>query len=297
VTYTYDFEDRLLTTSSGVTNVYDGDGNRVSRTVGGVTTKFLVDEHKPTGWPQVAEEAVGGNVNAQYTHGVMRISQRRDSGSGFAVSYYGYDASGSTRQLYDPSGAVSDKYEYDAFGTTVAQTGSTENSYRYRGEQYDAVVQMYYLRARWYIPATGRFLTQDPYEGEDKDPLSQQHYFYADADPVDGIDPSGFANIVENSLASRVGNIVKSAFADFSTGMRGVTLGRVRGGAELAYNTICCLDKTWSVLDLALQATGSPATAALGLIDQVCKLDCKSNRDKGKKFVLYKMTHPDGKPT
>ena len=73
----------------------------------------------------------------------MRISQRRA-----ATSFYSYDAGGSVRQLTDNTGTVTDTYAYDAFGNTVAQTGSTVNEFQYRGEQYDASLQMYYLRAK-----------------------------------------------------------------------------------------------------------------------------------------------------
>lgn len=52
---TYDFENHLVTHGS-VTIVYDGDGNRVSETVGGVTTKYLVDTVNPTGYAQVVDE-------------------------------------------------------------------------------------------------------------------------------------------------------------------------------------------------------------------------------------------------
>jgi len=41
VTNTYDFENRMLTRGA-VSMVYDGDGNRVSETAGGVTTSCLV---------------------------------------------------------------------------------------------------------------------------------------------------------------------------------------------------------------------------------------------------------------
>ncbi len=120
-TYAYDFEDRLLQMDSTVTMVYDGDGNRVSKTEGGVTTQYLVDEMNPTGWPQVAEEVVSGVVTAQYTHGLMRVSQNRSG----TVSYYGYDGGGSVRQLFDTAAAVTDTYAYDGFGNTIAPTGST----------------------------------------------------------------------------------------------------------------------------------------------------------------------------
>ncbi len=195
--YTYDFEDRLLSTSSGVQIAYDGDGKRVSETVGGITTKFLVDDPTPTHYAQVAEETANGAVGAQFTYGLMRISQNRDG----VVSYYGYDAGGSTRDLLNGAGTVTDTYEYDAFGNLVAQTGSTANEFLCRGEQFDSALGMYYLRARYYVPRTGRFLTADKYEGEDVHacdcPLKtpriniNQVFGYANADPVGMIDPGG----------------------------------------------------------------------------------------------------------
>jgi RHS repeat-associated protein len=110
-----------------------------------------------------------GVVTAQYTYAPMRISQRRT-----ATSFYGYDAGGSVRQLFDNTGTITDTYAYDAFGNTVAQTGSTVNEFQYRGEQYDASLQMYYLRARYYNPRTGRFLTQDRYEAQEGPPCKRQ---------------------------------------------------------------------------------------------------------------------------
>ena len=200
VTYTYDFEDRLLSTSSGVQIVYDGDGNRVAETVAGVTTRYLVDEQTPTGYAQVAEEVVGGAVSAQFVYGKMRVSQNR----GGVVNFYGYDPGGSTRQLVSVAGAVTDTYSFDAFGNTVVQTGSTVNEFLYRGEQFDFSLQFYYLRARWYQPKTGRFLTADPFEGEEVGscdcanrnepvtPNGTHHlYGYSNADPVNNVDPSG----------------------------------------------------------------------------------------------------------
>jgi hypothetical protein len=98
--------------------VYDDDGNRVSETAGSVTTKYLVDELTPTGYAQVDEEIVNGSVSAQYTYGLMRISQNRSG----AVSYFGYDGSGSVRQLLNGTGAVTAS---DASGNTAVQSGST----------------------------------------------------------------------------------------------------------------------------------------------------------------------------
>ena len=69
--FTYDSEDHMTTmTGNGetVTMIYDGFGNRVSKTANGVTTKYLVeDDVNPTGLPQVFEESVNGVVQRTYT--------------------------------------------------------------------------------------------------------------------------------------------------------------------------------------------------------------------------------------
>ena len=48
-----------------------------------------------------------------------------------------------------------------------------------------------YLRPRYNDPKTGRFLTLDPFAGDPMSPLSLHKYNYTEADPVNGIDPTG----------------------------------------------------------------------------------------------------------
>jgi len=95
------------------------------------------------------------------------------------------------------AGAVTDTYEYDAFGNLIASTGTTPNTYLYRGERYDSDLGLYYLRARWFNPVTGRFMTRDPYQGSIYDPASLHRYNYSRANPVNFIDPSGRAAATE----------------------------------------------------------------------------------------------------
>ena len=49
----------------------------------------------------------------------------------------------------------------------------------YRGEQYDTDLGLYYLRARYYNPATDRFMSRDPEDGNPYDPASLHKYLYA----------------------------------------------------------------------------------------------------------------------
>jgi len=96
-------------------------------------------------------------------------------------------------QLVSASGAVTATYDYDAFGNIagLAPNTSDSNPFRYCGEYFDAETGTYYLRARYYNPATGRFLTEDPYRGDPNDPLSLNLYTYCANNPIRYVDPSG----------------------------------------------------------------------------------------------------------
>jgi RHS repeat-associated protein len=194
--YVYDFENHLLQ-QGGITYVYDGDGNRVYKTVAGVTTASLIDDLTPTGYPQVVrEDFYNGTGPRELTHryyyGLERLSEARDFFPGSRqYIYYVYDGHGSVRALTDQSGAVTDTYDYDAFGTLLHSTGTTYNNFLFAGEQFDPDLGLYYNRARYLNTSTGRFWTMDTDEGDDDEPTSLHKYLYSEADPVDNIDPSG----------------------------------------------------------------------------------------------------------
>jgi RHS repeat-associated protein len=191
-TFAYDSENRLMSMGSTVALLCDGDGNRVAKSVNGVTTYYLVDDLNPTGYPQVVEELSGaGAVERVYTYGVQRISQDQVISNTWTPSFYGYDGGGSVRQLTNSAGAVTDSYEYDAFGNQLTTNQPTPNNYLYRGEQYDSDLGLYYLRARYYNPLTGRFMSRDPEDGKPVDPKSLHKYLYGNGDPVNGLDPTG----------------------------------------------------------------------------------------------------------
>jgi RHS repeat-associated protein len=198
-TFTYDFANRLKSMNGGaVTLVYDGDDNRVAKTVGGATTRYLVDDLNPTGYAQVVEELIVGAVTRTYTYGLQRINENQVVGNSWTPSFYGYDGFGSVRQLTNSTGAVTDTYDYDAWGNAVNTTGSTSNVYLYRGEQYDPHLNLYYLRARYFSSQTGRFLSRDPKEyrplksaSHPADSKGLHRYLYASGNPVNRVDPRG----------------------------------------------------------------------------------------------------------
>ena len=176
--YEYNAENKLIkaTVQNGVLVIeesyaYDYEGNRTSKTThrsDGVTeyVKYLNDNSSLTN--VLAEIDSEGSVQAYYTIGADLISQERDGN----VSVYLYDGHGSVVGLANESGVVTDTYSYDAFGNLLKSTGSTKNCYRYCGEQFDETTGLYYLRARYMDTSTGRFISQDTYQGTINDPVS-----------------------------------------------------------------------------------------------------------------------------
>ena len=201
ISNTYDFENRMTQHGTGLFLTYDGDGNRVSETVGGTTTKFLVDDHNPTGLPQVLDEVVNGSVTRTYAYGYRRISENQQISGTWTPSFYGYDGHGNVRFLTSAAGAITDSYDFDAFGMPIRTSGTTPNQFLYSGERYDSSIGLYDLRARYLNQATGRFWARDPVEGKKCCGLSWNPYIYVKNDPVNQIDPTGKEGIIDYAIS------------------------------------------------------------------------------------------------
>jgi len=173
--------------STTTTFAYNGNGLRDSLTTGGNTTTFTWD----LGSAQLLDDGAlkypfdfaQGRLN-----GLGRIAQVGSSG---ATYYYLPDGLGSTMALCDASGNVVIAYNYDAFGAIRSSAGSQANDFKFTGEQSDSSTGLEYLRARYYDPAAGSFISRDSYGGSAKQPLSQNRFAYAEANPVNKTDPSG----------------------------------------------------------------------------------------------------------
>jgi RHS repeat-associated protein len=78
---------------------------------------------------------------------------------------------------------------YDSFGRITAETNAAMDFlFAFTGRERDEETGLYYYRARYYDPATGRFLSRDPIEFEALDP---NLYRYVDNGPTNWKDPSG----------------------------------------------------------------------------------------------------------
>ena len=206
--YRYNAQNQLVETDSqgDITQYrYNPNGIRIGKTervgqLDEVDTHYLIDENRE--YAQVLQEAENGNVTVTYQYGYDLLSQTRTDAN--ETRFFQVDGLGSTRQLTDETGQITDTYNYEAFGSVLNQTGTTENSYLYTGEQYDAGLDQYYLRARYYDQNIGRFTQMDTWLGNNHAPITLHKYVYANADPTYWTDPSGKFGLASFGTASNI---------------------------------------------------------------------------------------------
>jgi RHS repeat-associated protein len=178
--YDYDQSDKLIS-GDGFSFEYDGSGNIRSNG----NKRYMIDV---TGTGNViAETDMSGNPSAYYVYGLELESRILSDGT---TEYYVSDSRGSVVAMTDASNSanITHKYQYDEFGNITQSQENDVNPFRYTGKHgvMYASNNLYYMRARFYDPTIGRFLTEDPI-------WSTNLYPYADNNPVMGIDPEGLA--------------------------------------------------------------------------------------------------------
>ena len=192
LTYSYDAANRLIAASArGIASTYsyDGDGNRVAQTSSAGPYAYVNDV--ATALPVVLNEQ-GPNGDITYAYGLGLIEE---ASSAFNYFYH-YDGLGSIIALTDAAGKPQAAYAYDAWGNpllTVTDNVGTKNKFRFTGEALDPGTQLYYLRARYYDPSVGRFITRDPVRGNLLFPATLDKYIYALNDPAVFRDPAGLS--------------------------------------------------------------------------------------------------------
>ena len=100
------------------------------------------------------------------------------------------DALGSVLALANSSGNVTTQYGYDPFGNTTTVGSPSTSAFQYTGRENDGN-GLYSYRARYYSPAFGRFISEDP-AGFRKGP---NLYSYVFNSPLNGTDPTGRTTI------------------------------------------------------------------------------------------------------
>ena len=190
---------RLASATDGetvITYAYDGDGNRIRKTVNGETTEYEYIDGKLLSLKKGAD--------------VLRfLYDETDTVYGFLyngdVCYYVFNLQGDITGIRKADGWDAASYSYDAWGNPTGiyddyTTLATLNPFRYRGYFYDEETGFYYLQSRYYDPEVGRFINSDRYVSTGQGVLGYNMFAYCNNNPVLLRDSTGSRPIIGGGL-------------------------------------------------------------------------------------------------
>jgi RHS repeat-associated protein len=182
-TLTFDPEHRLTAIGTTSEFKYDGTGARLEATRSSVTTRYIYD----AAGNLLAEADAANQIQRYYIYGAGLLAMAEPAG---ALYCYHFDATGHTVALTNISKAIVNKYAYSPFGTIANQEETVAQPFKFVG-QYGVMTEdngWYYMRARYYDPEVGRFISEDPlgFDGGDVN-----LYAYTSNNPVMFSDPLG----------------------------------------------------------------------------------------------------------
>ncbi len=268
-TQSWDVENRLTSVSgsASATFVYDGDGNRVKATLGGVITAYVGNYY----------EQSGGPVKKYYYAGGTRIAMS-DNGT---VKYLLGDQLGSTSIVANSSGGFLTEQRYKPWGESRYTNGTAPTRYQFTGQRNDSEIGLYFYGARYYSSALGRFISADTIVPDSKNPQSLNRFSYTRNRPLNLIDPSGHretdgcqtegCSATQHDMDQAIGN---AQYAESRKFYQGCAQG---GGAEC--NTLHEVENIGKGIGLAFAGLGAGMIAGLAapaVADGVATLGAKA---------------------
>ena len=218
-TFTWTAGRKLSTVTDGsntYTYTYDGDGNRISKTVDGVTTDYYYIDGKLLGLKKGQETLLFLYDETGTAYGFLR------NGTPF---YYAFNLQGDVIAIYNETGMEMVTYSYDVWGNHTCIIDNyymglaNLNPLRYRGYFYDEETGFYYLQSRYYDPEVGRFISSDGYVSTGQGVLGYNPFVYCGNNPVNRSDPSGlFWKEIGNFFSKVWGGIKTWAKNTFGAG-------------------------------------------------------------------------------
>ena len=188
---------------------YDPEGRRIGRQGGPLGARRYAYEGE-----HLEAEYAGARLVAKYFRGT-RIDELvaawlDDGENGLQPFLYHQDFQRSTLALSQHNGGVAQRLRYGPFGQRQSTRGDSPNRLGYTGREDDGS-GLYYYRARYYDPALGRFLSEDPL-GFDSNSLN--FYAYVGNHPLDAEDPMGLMDLTYAAGPLGPMNPVRSNFRE-----------------------------------------------------------------------------------
>ncbi len=185
---------------------YNGDGQRISKTVNGTKTEYYYN---------------GSILAGQKTGSNTLVFMYDNNGDAFGFQYGGKEyfyvknLQNDITAITDSAAKVIVNYYYDAWGNITEITGDTAianvNPLRYRSYYYDTETNLYYLSTRYYAPDMCRFLNADGYIQTGQGVLDKNMFAYCENSPVTRLDSNGdFWLDVKDIISNATTNLKQS---------------------------------------------------------------------------------------
>jgi RHS repeat-associated protein len=165
---------------------YDPFGRRIEKTTSSTTSIYAYDADN-----LIEETNAAGAVVARYAQ-TQNVDEPLAMLRSSTTSYFDQDGVGSVTSLSNTAGALAQTYTFDSFGKQTASSGSLVNPFQYTAREFDSETNLQFSRARYYDPATGRFLSEDPLNFD----AGLNFYTYVSNSPTSFNDPFGLAECV-----------------------------------------------------------------------------------------------------
>lgn len=193
VKYSYSSDNLLtnITDTLGATTIYEYNPlrHRLSKKVGSNQLKYVLDLSSGLSMVLQITDASGA-IKSEYVYGLGLLESIDPSNN---VTFYHFDAQHNTTSLSNQNAAITDTYTYDPFGTVLTHTGNSKQPFTFLGEfgVEQENTSLYFVRARYYDAANGRFLSRDVYPGDLINPQTINRYVYGINNPNINFDPTG----------------------------------------------------------------------------------------------------------
>jgi RHS repeat-associated protein len=217
-TYVYDYKNRLTEVrnrSDGalIANYrYDAENRRTAKIANGSEARYIYD-----GWRVCEEQNAGGATLVTYVYSPtyidapVQVQRTAAHPLGPAAVHLHQNARADVVAVTDAAGSVIERRTYDGFGRAVDAAkepvleSAVGNPFGFQGARLDPETGFYYLRNRYYDPATGRFLQRDPVWDEAN--VGNQYTFAANS-PISRGDPLGLDGVTIHLGVSASGGVV-----------------------------------------------------------------------------------------
>ena len=275
-----------------VSNTYDADGLRTSKTVNGVEHTYYYAGGK------LLRESFGGNTLDFFYD---------SNGNAYALKYNGIlyyyitNLQGDVMSIVDAQGAVVASYNYDPYGNLISDEPAENtvghlNPLRYRGYYYDSESGFYYLQSRYYDPEVGRFLNADAYASTGQGILGNNMFAYCLNNPSSMFDATGNLPffIVTAVAGALIGGIIGYATTGSWNGALagaaiGGLVGLAGGAATASLLTGSVTASTSEVIAGGVALLTTTATAILTQAEKIAQQVGKTYRALTKSNFRYNL--------